>query len=1089
MSTSHPVLVDLVTPPPSPKMGLPDDRDGVSVKRERNPQTTYDDNDEPVVVNPRPKKTRAAEPVAGAFADDACVLTGSMGDNPLIDYAHARWHCCAVPIKRNLAVQHCPNCYCVICDVPADECSMWEDHCSADPLDSDVRKQRAFFLKSGGNPAHNCFLQQLKQIYPTEVDVPLENVTLKTYQRQCLSWMLDRESTGFTVSRLLSNPLEDDPDKIYGGILALEMGMGKTICVIALCKANPMPTLVVAPPLNCVQWVSQIKQVAPEMSVKMLYCTSQAKIEHALLTTDVLVVSPTSNLLASIMQRVRRVVVDESHEVCSSGHSSGSAIKFVHNLREFTNAKNIWLVSGTPFGSSEKISDPAFARQLRVLLRRQSQHGIHIKTDASTADVKALVMRYEKKQTFKTANGSSMPFMSIPDIEFKTLEVGLCDRERELYNIAACIDGWNATEFRVANKKHANQIFTELATRFALRKLVLGERIAEFKAAALRRLDEQFYCADSEAPDLFFAKVNRMTYRIDECCKHLMDSSSKIDAVLDEIKSLRELDPKFKAVVITESEGAGRYMKRKLGDRVGVMHRAKGRTSVREQEVLLNFQFGKYDLLVCSFESVRIGTNLDQAGAIYFVDTSIDETEYKQACARISRCGTKQSKLTATFVYVKETLSEEIFKYHEDRRAGRTIEEAAARFEEDDCHDFSDPVDFHRIESGRAFDSMKFSVQRTQDRLPSDPMSSDMNIHDMFDMICDSESNTDEYHVTLTFAAGHKRPACYDVAKQIIVTSKVDSEHQIRFDVPPRHGQYGLDPRKPELLSATVNMSDEAAKIFETVSSWQKDSASAAVHITMLLSNGQVTKLYDQIRVIRASCSSCKWCGWRKIHNCDAPFVGCGPILAHVNHQMQEHLWPRIPNKKLLTVSSIRGSLHADLQYDDSSRKFVLDAFAPVSAEFKEYVRNAYEDKKKMGVVVSDMRYDMLNAKFFETRSDVYQKVLVKLQDASINDTIRFEYKGRRYEAFIREMIPVGLDWYAVSHVVESEKQQSPIIIDEHTFVDMKRVVKVGGDAFSIKDIIRMLRGNTGKTERLKSIMLRNDIPDEEKLRLASALL
>jgi hypothetical protein len=81
------------------------------------------------------------------------------------------------------------------------------------------------------------------------------------------------------------------------------------------------------------------------------------------------------------------------------------------------------------------------------------------------------------------------------------------------------------------------------------------------------------------------------------------------------------------------------------------MQRSKGRTSVREQKVLLAFQEGKFELLVCSFESVRIGTNLDQAGAIYFVDSSINDTEHKQACARISRQGTKHDRLTATFVY------------------------------------------------------------------------------------------------------------------------------------------------------------------------------------------------------------------------------------------------------------------------------------------------------------------------------------------------------------------------------------------------------------------------------------------------------
>ena len=133
------------------------------------------------------------------------------------------------------------------------------------------------------------------------------------------------------------------------------------------------------------------------------------------------------------------------------------------------------------------------------------------------------------------------------------------------------------------------------------------------------------------------------------------------------------------------------------------------------------------------------------------------------------------------------------------------------------------------------------------------------------------------------------------------------------------------------------------------------------------------------------------------------------------------------------------------------------------------------------------VRYDMLTANYFATRSDIYQEVLVKLKEANITDTIRFEYKGRRYEAFIREMVPVGLDWYAVAYVVEKEKPECTFIIEEHTFVDMKRVMKVGADAFSIKHIVRMVSGDTEKTKHVKSIMLQQDISDAEKLRLAAA--
>jgi hypothetical protein len=227
--------------------------------------------------------------------------------------------------------------------------------------------------------------------------------------------------------------------------------------------------------------------------------------------------------------------------------------------------------------------------------------------------------------------------------------------------------------------------------------------------------------------------------------------------------------------------------------------------------VLLGCQEGYFDLLVCSFESVRIGTNLDQAGAIYFVDSSINDTEHKQACARISRQGTTHDKLTATFVYIRETLSEEIYRYHEDRRAGKTIEEAAARFEKDDVHDNSLKRDFYRMQYGRSFDGMKFSFERMPDSILTDLFTSDMSIEDMFEMICDSKRSTEEYQIRLKFSH-EKRPACYDLAKQIIVEAKTGS-FRLAFDVPT--GAVAIQAH--ETLTTKVTITDAEAGILESI--------------------------------------------------------------------------------------------------------------------------------------------------------------------------------------------------------------------------------------------------------------------------------
>ena len=128
----------------------------------------------------------------------------------------------------------------MICDTPVAQCANWADHWCADPSDNEVKRQRALVLKKGALPAARCSLAELKQIYATEVNVPLAQITLKNYQRQVVSWMLDNERNGFAVSSLVrfaDNLYKDDGpapiQKIYGGVVALEMGMELAAALLA----------------------------------------------------------------------------------------------------------------------------------------------------------------------------------------------------------------------------------------------------------------------------------------------------------------------------------------------------------------------------------------------------------------------------------------------------------------------------------------------------------------------------------------------------------------------------------------------------------------------------------------------------------------------------------------------------------------------------------------------------------------------------------------------------------------------------------------------------------------------------------------
>eukprot|EP00966_Prymnesium_polylepis_P077189 1788163-Prymnesium_polylepis.1 len=89
---------------------------------------------------------------------------------------------------------------------------------------------------------------------------------------------------------------------------------------------------------------------------------------------------------------------------------------------------------------------------------------------------------------------------------------------------------------------------------------------------------------------------------------------------------------------------------------------------------------------------------------------------------------------------------------------------------------------------------MKFSVERKPDSVLTDLFTSDMSVEDMFEMICDAKRSTEDYKITLKFSP-EKRPACYDLAHQIIVEAKAAKagSFRIAFNVPHRAVNLQID--------------------------------------------------------------------------------------------------------------------------------------------------------------------------------------------------------------------------------------------------------------------------------------------------------
>ena len=637
-------------------------------------------------------------------------------------------------------------------------------------------------------------------------------------------------------------------------------------------------------------------------------------------------------------------------------------------------------------------------------------------------------MRMEKKQKTTNATGDIVSVMHIPDIEYHTLMVSLSEPERELYSIAACLDGRYNITF------NNDDIVSNV--RFRYRNMILGERISEFLRSSEMEFENMFV-PDSESPDLFLATMDRMKHRINVCYEQLLNSNGKIDAILNDINNVKQRDPTFKAIIISEGEHVGQYIKKRIGDQVGIMQRAKGRTSVCNQRVLLAFQEGKLDILVCSFESVRVGTNLEQAGAIYFMDTSIEDTEYKQACNRISRCGTRHTRLTATFVCVRETVSEEIYKYHEERRAGKTMTEALERFAKDEVHEYLPPRDFYNAVQTPASSTMhSFSSEH------------------MFD---------DYYEITLSLSF---LPATYEFSDQIIVVGKDKSQFRAVFDIPPYTGSNSIK------LTTLTKLTD--AEILNSIHLWNKPLPINPVKVVMNKIDGCTFPFAQNVFAFKASCSHCKWCGWRKLLDYDIQVCGSTNVS---------------PTSKITLVDT-HGNLRPVEPYQ-SAQERPFHQLHILNDTVKEYMKKGKESLMQIGVIPNRLTCNLLTKEFFSERPNVYQKVLVKLESANVNDTISFSYNGRQYKKFIREIAPVGKDWYAMAFVVQKTKPVTIIVIDDFELVDTTRVMMVGGDAFTLNDIIHIVRRqqDTVNITKLDAILQRTDIFGNLKLCMASKLI
>ena len=187
----------------------------------------------------------------------------------------------------------------------------------------------------------------------------------KKFQLECFEWCLERETQGYNVTlAALAEPALAEPAlaaakiiKIHSAILALEMGLGKTIIMLGLIECNfQRHTLIVLPRSLLDQWNKIIQKSFGHKP--LIYHGSNPKCKNMTISEikacPIIITTYGQISLPSAKQIKRgkkqsilldlawdRVICDEAHHI---SHHKTNEYKGACLLR----TKIIWLVTGTP---------------------------------------------------------------------------------------------------------------------------------------------------------------------------------------------------------------------------------------------------------------------------------------------------------------------------------------------------------------------------------------------------------------------------------------------------------------------------------------------------------------------------------------------------------------------------------------------------------------------------------------------------------------------------------------------------------------------------------------------------------------------
>lgn len=226
---------------------------------------------------------------------------------------------------------------------------------------------------------------QLEKWYNKDAFYSRSSLPLFHYQKIMVMRMIMQESTNQsalshcfegTINTVRYNhwmgTTDNQPTKCTGGILSMDVGLGKTVCILALYKHSPIKTMIVCPLTLIDQWKSEIRKfLGSDDMVTEYHGKKKDQTGNIVLTTYGTVRSAYRNSI--YFTTFERVVFDESHTIVNPLSATAMACGFIW-------AEKRWCVTATPV---TKNSWTTLEGQLAILKVSPFGRGRHVNSFSS----------------------------------------------------------------------------------------------------------------------------------------------------------------------------------------------------------------------------------------------------------------------------------------------------------------------------------------------------------------------------------------------------------------------------------------------------------------------------------------------------------------------------------------------------------------------------------------------------------------------------------------------------------------------------------------------------------------------------------